>query len=381
MQKYILFTLLLVLSTTTMAQKEKRINQYVFRLDSVNSEVKSEIVGKILYEDNYSRQYQIRIIDQKGKNERTLTTDSIIGYRCKEGVFTLKTFSLHGMRQKAFLKRVSIFETDSIVFFSYVDKGNNSYDLVQLGTSDEVLPLYDYDANGYENPLKKLLLSNEYAKDKQVADYINKHNISPSTYETITKRFKIGHPERLPRFRWGGVAKIGLRPVYHDSFTCNNATVPEFGLFADIPLFSVVSFHPELTMSKYNTRGTIDLYGESWVANNVTTVNIPVFLRISHQYAKGKFIPFADLGCEMRYALKNKFDYRWVTYDLEIYKYHSFSFSEVHYDSEDGKKFFVQPVAGVGFEWQVLPRHSVFFEFLLGINKKMSECFSVSFNI
>lgn len=370
MRLFLLTAFCLLFSIGATAQQKERKYDYVYRMDSRTGKVVSEHVKYVKSNDNYNCQYTVSYVDTTGVLHEGLTTDSICGYYHSRNTYTLKSFVFRGERVRAFLNRE---EAEGMVFYTYTGLDTKKYTYVQLDANrDEIVPIEDYWSDGYVSPVRTKLLADPLAQNDYVANYINNKKMTVDSYTNISRLLKVNKTNSFSRFRWGVQGSVGFQSVSHDehTFSYDNAFKASGGLFADIPVFSTISFHPEVAFSKYHTTGSISNTPKSWAVNNVTMIQVPLLVRFSYPYLRGKLTPFVDLGYMPCFKLKDKFEEEVVTgVELEgeySWKYEYYTspgpFVKLDKYESDGEKFEGKLVFGLGVEWQIMKSHSLFFE-------------------
>lgn len=331
----------------------------IISLDPLTNQYQEINVKDIYPAPQFDMQQGIRALDNNSI-EHYLTPDSVYGFFTRGYYYFRRTIKFNGENKTVFLQREDLYKECDVRVFSYEDENGKTHHFAQVADG-EMLQMIDDDGNENIDAIKQSFLQNEYAKDKGTRRMIS--NMKP-TAEGIRKVYKAltqGGYSHYPHFRWGVAASTGIGQVSSDSYEFDSKLLAAGGFFADIPIAGGVSLHPELLFGKLSVKGTMKNAGTlpNSVAYNRTEISVPLMLRYTHFATRGNLIPFVQLGVGASYALKQNCDYRQVVSTA----YDKFgSIYSVKEGSDQISDLHTSVIGGVGAEWVVSNKHSLFLE-------------------
>lgn len=311
----------------------------------------------------YYRQFSLTCTDRQSNRQITLTPESCEGYRLSSHkLYASKTFEYAGETKRLFLQRIREYQ-DSILFYVYYDDkaAHNPIYYMQMKDDDKVYPLADDPENGYISPLRSLLMSYPMAEDPDVRAYFDKMGPTPRSF---VKRHKLAlskYASHLPRFKWGVTLGLASTKVKADDYKMDQVMSVVPGVFADIPLFSGLSYHPELTFEKYAAKGryNIDPRDFNNAAYNVTSLATPQLIRYTLFNLPSLLLPYIELGGQFSLNMKNSLEYSYIKQlGVDLYTQMPFIYEVRGKDDIPATSLALQ--GGLGAEWQCFRHHSWF---------------------
>jgi hypothetical protein len=133
----------------------------------------------------------------------------------------------------------------------------------------------------------------------------------------------------------------------------SNESHVTLGLFADLPIYKYFSFHPEiyyLKNAKLNEQAS-SIIGMSF---NREYINLPLLARFSFINLKSRAIPYVQVGPEIIYLIKGE------TNGYEIRNATGYETQLTEWDTYFHKNFSMTINAGIGLEYKLNRRHSLF---------------------
>ena len=313
--------------------------------------------------NDYLRQFSLSCTDQQSNNPITLTPDAYDGYRLSSRiVYASKTFEYAGDVKRLFLRRVKTYK-DSIYFYVYYNDKAELEPIYYFQTRDDdrVYPMADDPEKGYISPLRSLLLSYPMAEDPEVRAYFDKMEPTPQSFEDRHELALSKYASHLPRVKWGVLLGLAFSKVTANGYEMDPALSIVPGVFADIPFFADISYHPELIFEKYAANGTVKRIISEYndVAYNATVLALPQLLRYKPKYLPSRVLPYFELGGQVSFNLKHSMECKYI--DLgNVDTRPPFYFVEEYHDVESIPAVSFSFLAGVGFEWQFSRHHSFF---------------------
>lgn len=335
----------------------KQRKHRIICLDPVTNQYQEINVKGIYLDKTYKMQDAITVVDENG-GEHHLTPDSIEGFVTKGEYYLRRTITFQGKRMTKFLLREDVFKDENIRVYSYEDeKSLRDYYYVQFADDEDPQLMQD---GGLEH-LKEILLKDQNAKDGMTQRMIADMQPNVSGVRKVYQALKAGGYSHLQRFRWGIAVAGGISKVNASRYSLDSKMVVAPGIFVEIPIASKVSFVPELYFSKMSVKGKMGINGTlpNSAVYNRTEISIPLMVRYTLFNVHGNFIPYAQAGVAPNFGLKQNFDYRQVVEEnkgsFEVNSY-------VVEGSEDVSALQASAVAGIGTEWIIGSKHSLFFE-------------------
>ena len=222
-----------------------------------------------------------------------------------------------------------------------------------------------------------LLARNEAAGgDPDIAEYLC--TLKPNLHAFDRSEMLISHQNRnlIPRFRYGvgaGINAESLELTFHDPELGKDfvtdlkySVLPTLSMFADIPLGTGLSFHPELTF-RYSTVEDVKVSGmsvlESMGTRRDAVINlkrveiaVPMMGRYTFVKMRGNYLPYVDVGCTFDFYFSNT-----IKVDNEMKDKHG-NISGHNLEKHEGGKVKLGVIGGLGLECKISQQHSLFFD-------------------
>lgn len=125
-------------------------------------------------------------------------------------------------------------------------------------------------------------------------------------------------------------------------------------VWADLGSLYGVSLHPELTLQKMAAHADAPSPFSPEVAFNRTLIGMPLLVRYTGVQLRGAWLPLVEAGVQLNMTLRNECQMQYALYDSEGYVT---GMNQVEYKSN---AFTVNPLVGLGLEYRLTPRHSLF---------------------
>lgn len=233
-----------------------------------------------------------------------------------------------------------------------------------MGVSNEKLvAVMKKDDPSYGNKLIEYLEEQNriYGGNSEIAKYVQ--TVHPSRY-SISRRYSVvksQNTNRLPVFRWGVGTGVNLNmlsfrnPEY--KFEMDTQAQWQAQLFADYRTAFGIGLHAELSFLKASSKMSSEpIEGNNilYLAYNKTAITLPVMLRHTFTSLRGKWLPFIDAGVQLRYDFKDQ------CYEYRLYE--TLADNTLYHYTYENKGISLSFVGGIGIEYRVTPKHSLFFE-------------------
>lgn len=289
----------------------------------------------------------------------TFSPAEVISYGIRgEKVYYSKEVNYGNTTQKYFLERIN---NGKINLYFLATKAGQTFYIERDSTLFFELKKKDEKKN---NIYKEQLL--EITSDfPEIASNINFVHYNRAALARFFNDYNQGNNRLFPRFRTGILAvwentTLHIPPIYRSSAYQLMDNKQEssfgFGVFADVPIMvSYFSFHTELHLIKhafshynYADNQEIDF------AANITSLKIPVLCR--YTFANRKISPFINAGGILSYNFRKKGETYITSFQDNIIEINTANNNSLFPNFQTGA------TAGLGIEYQVNSRHSVFFE-------------------
>lgn len=345
-------------------------------LGNVNPNIRTTQISDIQTTDPYLLQFSLTCIETASGEQLVLTPEKDSGFQLsKRKLYKSKTFKYKGETQTLFLLRDHSYK-DSLFFYIYYEHKATKENplepiyLVQIKDDPLLLPLADDPERGYISPLRTALLNNPIAADPKVRAYFESMEPTPSSFEKRDMLARTSHASHFPQFKWGvlfGVSYGQFRPKEID-LNRQISFVP--GVFADIPLVSCLSYHPELTFEKFSSEGKV-LHGNeknNFANYSMTSILSPQVIRVTHLYVPGQILPYAEGGVLLAFKAQKTLEYDYYGTELDRID------GPINYGQSLGQLKKIQHfegtlsvpafsfgfLIGIGAEWQYSRNHSAY---------------------
>ena len=322
---------------------------------------------------------------KKGNETEKYSPDEVTQYGFDEDrIYRSKTITYAGSTKKYFLEQLS---DGKIKLFYFADKKHYTYFVEKDSTAFmELAKGNKSDDSYYQKQLQKI--SSDYPEihtNIRSVGY-NRRALSMFITQCNSRLYK-----PFPYFKLGMVGFTELSefyspknatPGYIDQINYKYDSSFGAGIFSDIPIYmSSFSCHLEFLFTKHSysfstetNNGIIDF------AANISSVKAPILLR--YTYPSKKMSPFINAGVIWGYTTHKKAKVFETKFSENIIEIEDVSEGSIFGDTQNGFS------AGLGIEYRLHYRHSLFFEVrlnrLLGDNNTFNNQdiqFLVSFNL
>ncbi len=316
-------------------------------------------IGFVWPKDKYKKQTSIGVVDSLG-NETWFSADQVIQLRDKRKVYrTVKMQDENGKEKRIFPQSIYYgLDGDPSVYKIYDEEGSLNYYL-QYGTDGVLFPMEIRNNPAYGNKLKEYMngKNDSFGGNAEIAKYISTVKPNRISIRERLSVIKTQNTNLIPRVRWGvGVGMIcnSISTSYDDmeSEVRNQAQIT-FNAFADIAAYGGLSFHPEVSFGKTSAKDYYPLEIGHEIAFNRTDVLVPLMLRYTPTFLRGKVLPFVEVGPQVEWAMKSNTMEREYRLDDKGYIIDS-------YDAKlDTKATLFTLACGGGLEYKLMPKHSL----------------------
>lgn len=347
--------LLLLLGGTASVFAQKR--NFIFYKDTVTGKDTTVFNVSIKNENYRKKQYAVTITNNNSGITHTYKVGDLIAYKEGKTLFASQRFFVNGQVMRAFLPRVYWKETLSIFSFLPDDSKKKEYYVQLLGDS-LLFPLKGSPETNGVNPLMTYLETFPVSQDETAKRYIRRMKPTPGSFSNRYRVCRTGNTNYIPKIRWGVLAGVGLADLSYSVYDFGQKFQGFAGLFADFPLLFGVSFHPELMYKEYSRTISLDKSAmpieQGNAIYNRRDVVMPLMVRYTVIPLKGKVLPYIQAGVELEMAFKKETASQYRGEDADGYS-HWVSTGPIALD-----KFTVPCTVGVGVEYKLNARHSLF---------------------
>ena len=363
-----------LLSVSAFSQRRNLVMYY----DPVNG--RDTILTHVYFLDDDSRKQQYEInVRLKDGSKRNFKASEISGYRNGKKSYYSRKLNVGNEVRQALLPRM--YEADSVAVYMYIqDNGKRKY-YAELGKKAELVPLSDEDNPTQVNPrLLAFLKEFPVAQNEEVSKFFDGLKPTVNSFDNRHRVARTGNPNYITRFRWGVMAGAGLSKAEVEPYDFGNKLLGFGGLFADIPVYEGFSLRPEVTFSPYAfSSHQTNTAGEVNAVYNRKDLTGSLLACYTLRSFSGKWLPYALLGPEFYFVQDKSLDRaeRWT--DEEGY----IVLEQQSIPQTKGVSLGL--TAGVGVEYILSSRHSLFFD--VRYRHELEEAgirgihFSVSFNL
>ncbi|WP_167615289.1 outer membrane beta-barrel protein [Maribellus sediminis] len=342
-----LFVLILLLNTSALAQRG-----FYARDTSLYSGIKINMSNKI----TNALQCTIDLRD----SVLTFSPDEIRSYGIQNGeIYVSKKVEYNGIEQAYFLER--LINGPTKLYFLATKTGKTYFVerdttlLVELKKNDDSKTVI------YKKQLHEMT-----SDFPEIADQINFVNYNRAALTRFFNDYNQRLDRPFPHIRFGALAawentrlivsEKYIEPAYQ---LVNDKQESSFavGLFADIPIMTTYfSLHTEAILVKhaFSYFEEADSKGIDFVAN-ITSLKIPALLR--YTFVTRKISPFVNAGGVLAYNFKKNGDAYITSFNNDIIKINTAYNQSLFSDFQSGI------AAGLGLEYHLNARHSLFLEF------------------
>ncbi|WP_418697376.1 outer membrane beta-barrel protein [Bacteroides sp.] len=353
--KYIqtLFFLLCLGGITTSVFAQKR--NYILYKDTVTG--KDTVIMNVSFanKDYKKKQYAVSIVNGENKIIHTYKAEDIAGYKEGHILYVSRNLSVDGEVRRVLLPRV--YRNDDISIYSFIqDDGRKEY-YAQMPNDSLLLPLKGSPETNGANPLSAYLEQFPAVKENEyIRAYVNQLKPTINSFDNRYIVCRTGNSNYIPHFKWGVLCGAGIYHLSSGGFSFNTKGVCSAGLFADQPLLMGFSVHIELAYQQYAFNYEADDITEKSVAFNCRNISLPIALRYTAVSLRGKCLPFIHAGVQLNFSFKREIESQWKEWkDDEYCRW-------VYNPSQSLKKNNPSLMAGLGVEWKLRARHSLFFD-------------------
>ena len=330
------------------------------------------------YGNMREQQYQIRVRMADGKLREFLPHE-ISGYREGRISYYSRTVEVNGEARQVLLPRM--YEVDSVFIYRFIQDNDKPKLYVQIGKDAPLIPFVDEENPARINPqLSAFLKSFPVSEESLVSKYLYAVKPTIGSFEKRHRVVRTGNHNYITRFRWGILAGASLSKADVELFDYTNKMTGFGGLFAEIPVYEDLSIRPEVAFMPYaySSHQVINGGEKNGVYNRKDITGTFLF-RYTLRSLSGKWLPFAQVGPEVNFALDKSMESASRMIDNEGFTI----LEKLEHPQEKGATFGLS--AGVGVEYVLNTRHSLFFD--VRYRQEMEEegvkgiCLTVSFNL
>ncbi|MDR0893864.1 MAG: porin family protein [Prevotellaceae bacterium] len=308
------------------------------------------VFGKIILKDTpTNQQYGVTLLSIDG--EQAITPHDIAGYYDGRVLRMSKSLFVDGRVQQLFVEEAGAVG-DAFIFFKFLNpQGEAEYyyqKVAQLseegGETALLLPVKGKGDEVFAAELTDYLKQYPAFRSKRAQSYIRR---STPTYKRFQSLYQMSIADRTknlpPTFRWGVSAGGGM-VFFEDSDFSMNDIDPHalFGLFAEWYIANGFSVRPELTYRSYS-HSDLRFFYYKYKRQDLTPGLLVRYTKVSY---KGKWLPYVQVGIDYNLALSAD----WYNPRL------------ARQDNERAKTQTISLVGGVGLEYKLNPRHSLFMD-------------------
>ncbi len=297
---------------------------------------------------------------QQGHNETIFTPDQITEYGLTDGGKRFHSVSIDG--EWLFMEELQKVDNNtSILFLAHRNVRNDAYYLSENGisrkiaTGNEPRPMWDYLSSLND-------CSGSWSKSVRFPKRLRSETLS-----RYYGAFAHCNEKLFPRNRFGITVSGGMgSPNVQDSRVADEIyTKMEYryafsfsaGLFFRFPFDEVSSFQPEVSYFRQSVTGTregrrnpnIHLDSAPGEVRDIkleaSTVRVPLLFRFNNNYARGKIMPYAEIGPLL------DFNFGYYAYD------------EIGAEERQLPQFAAGVAAGIGAEYHINSRHTAYLGF------------------
>lgn len=353
--KYIqIFILLLCLGGSVTSVSAQKRNCILYK-DTVTG--KDTVIMNVSFvnEDYKKKQYAISIVNGDTTHIRTYKAKDIAGYQEGRTIYASRSISVDGEVRYVLLP--CVYRNDDISIYSFIsDDGQKEY-YVQMPDSSLLLPLKGgIETNGV-NPLSAYLEQFPAVKENEyICTYVNRLKPTINSFHNRYIVCRTGNSNYIPHFKWGVLCGGGIYHLSSSDFPFKAEHAFSAGIFADQPLLLGFSVHLELTYQQYAFKFESDDMTEKSAVFNSRNLNFPIVLRYTAVPLRGNCLPFIQAGIQLNFSFKREVASQWKErVDDEYCQW-------VYNPPRSFGKNNPSLMAGLGMEWKLCPRHSLFFD-------------------
>lgn len=358
-------------------EKKKSVDQIVFRLD----DGRDSLVNNVIFTgiDSISS-WQHQMIYRQGDSLRRLLPEQVS--RVKRGNKTYWSQMIEtrpGVVERLMVQRSLNGGEGWPSLYKYYDEEDKPQIYVQV--QDGVLKRLDPKDpdNVFRHELRRL--NAEQGGNAHIDQRLTK--LKANRYGLREARALIAsqNDNQIPRNRYGvGIGLFGnstqLTLVEKEgslSLPRQNQLQMTVTAWADFRSLDGLSFHPELTFQKTSAHVPAVDNHRAEVAFNRTQLCVPLLVRYTCVQLHGPWLPYVEGGVQLYTTMRNECKLQYIMYDNEDYV-EGMSISEYSENSS-----WINPVAGLGVEYRLTPRHSLFFDvrYLLGLEDRIETVLNV----
>ncbi len=381
MNKFIIFSLLFLIASGSASgqspEKKKSVDQIVFHLD----DGRDSLVNNVIFTgiDSISS-WQHQMIYRQGDSLRRLLPEQVS--RVKRGNKTYWSQMIEtrpGVVERLMVQRSLNGGEGWPSLYKYYEEEDKPQIYVQV--QDGVLKRLDPKDpdNVFRHELRRL--NAEQGGNAQIDQRLTK--LKANRYGLREARALIAsqNDNQIPRNRYGvGIGLFGnstqLTLVEKEgslSLPRQNQLQMTVTAWADFRSLDGLSFHPELTFQKTSAHVPAVDNHRAEVAFNRTQLCVPLLVRYTCVQLHGPWLPYVEGGVQLYTTMRNECKLQYIMYDNEDYVA-GMSISEYSENSS-----WINPVAGLGVEYRLTPRHSLFFDvrYLLGLEDRIETVLNV----
>lgn len=306
--------------------------------------------------------------------------------------FYSRTITLpDGTTVRRFLHRIAVGQGLQPSLYAYYlpEKGSKPLYYFQREANGPVMLVDAHDSMDKPNVLHDYLLSENTVAggDPDIAEYLSKLKPARNMFDLPAKITRSQNRNLIPRVRYGVGLGLNSESISMTYYEMTNGQPYEYAvdpssqiqasasLFLDVPVAIGFSFHPELTFRKSSVKRYNMGSHNTEFAFNQSQINLPLMARYTAVQLRGNFLPYVDLGVNMDFMMRNGCDYKDLIQDDSGYvsEYSTYSFKS--------DAFNFGGIGGIGLEYKLNQRHSLFLDVHYILNFKMNQVYDTHLDI
>ncbi|MBQ8502265.1 MAG: PorT family protein [Bacteroides sp.] len=320
----------------------------------------------------YNRQQGVLVTVWLNEKEsvRSYTPTQVSKY--VENGITYKSKTLVHKGEKKQLLLPEVYQRDSISIYMFMPEEEEKLYYISIGDNSSLLiPMQDSQRRKGTNAVRTYLESFPLSKEKTVKAYISKMKPTPASFDDRYEVVTSGNPNAITYFRWGiqggtGFSSFNSKSDFNQDISYTNEISYFAGLFLDIPITNGVSFHPEVNLQhyahSYQSETSSKQQTKSYIAYNRNDISIPILIRYTLRSIRGKWLPYIQVGPKLDFSLKRDLDelaLNSTTLKINGTDETIKSWSDISHKQD---KFNLGINTGIGVEWKVSLKNSLFFD-------------------
>lgn len=281
-----------------------------------------------------------------------LMPDEVLSFKVgKKRYVSVRMPKEDGGTENVFLRQVYHKPEHEIAVYFYQDSLGNEKRFFEVGNQPLQPLVVGKDGS---HPMKEYLQGFPLVEQSDLLKkYVDRMSPDEKSFHKRARICWADNMNLLTRFRWGVSALANINQLTMDK-TKVNQTQAAVALWTDVPLgIYGLTLHPELSFNKVSAIQVARQGTPLDIAYNHTMLTLPVMLRYTAVFLKGKVLPYWEGGAFMGYALEHEFTLRGFVRDEDHFV---IGFSE---EKMEGEQITLGVLAGAGAEIRLMSRHSL----------------------